>query len=84
LDKKHHWNGSVEGFNHVINYCNFRNKTSYKGQPINIVEGFLVLETRDGEINMPVVDTVEEMYEKFFSHKTQDLSKHTSIGRRIL
>jgi hypothetical protein len=33
-----------DGFKHIINYCNFRHRTSYKNKPIEIVEGFLVLE----------------------------------------
>ena len=34
-----------KGFNHLANCCNFRSKTTWRGQSINIVEGFLVLET---------------------------------------
>ena len=55
-----------DGFNNVMNYCNFRNKSSYHGRPINIVEGFLVLESNNGKISMPPVDTVREMYEKYY------------------
>lgn len=56
-----------EGFNNVTNYCKFRNKPSYRGKPINIVEGFLVLEASNGKVEIPSVDTVEEMYEKYYS-----------------
>ena len=71
-----------KGFNHVANYCNFRKRTSYKGEPIEIVEGFLILESERGriedsadrELKLPAgrirtqdVDTVEEMYEKYYS-----------------
>ena len=38
------------GFDHVRNYCEFRNKTSYKDKPIEIVEGFLVLESNTRQI----------------------------------
>ncbi len=33
-----------KGFDHVVNYCNFRKKEHYRGKPIEIVEGFLVLQ----------------------------------------
>lgn len=56
-----------KGFNDVLNYCNFRNKTECDNQPIDIVEGFLVLETNNyKEYSMPPVDTVGEMYEKYY------------------
>ena len=32
------------GFNHIKNYYKLRNSTQYKGKPIEIIEGFLVLE----------------------------------------
>lgn len=54
------------GFNNVTNYCNFRNKNRYKRKSIEIIEGFLVLESNNGKTScMPSVDTVEEMYEKY-------------------
>ena len=56
-----------EGFNNVINYCNFRNKTVYENKPIEIVEGFLVLESNNGKVRMPSVDTVDEMLRKYYS-----------------
>ena len=55
-----------EGFNHVTNYCNFRNRTEYKGQQIEIVEGFLVLESDNGILNESPVDSVEELFAKFY------------------
>lgn len=56
----------VTGFNHVLNYCNFRNKTEYQGKPIEIVEGFLVLESDDGKLRMPPVDTVKELFAVYY------------------
>ena len=32
------------GSEHISNYCSFRNRTTYNGKPIEIVEGFLVLQ----------------------------------------
>lgn len=54
------------GFNNVKNYITLRSKTSYKNKPIDIVEGFLALESRDGKMLMPPVDTVKEMFDKFY------------------
>lgn len=55
------------GFNNVVNYCNFRNTAQYEGNPIEIVEGFLVLESDNGKNPcMPSVDTVDEMFTKFY------------------
>lgn len=39
------------GCDHIVNYCNLRNKTTHKGKPIEIIEGFLVLQARNGELN---------------------------------
>ena len=58
-----------KGFNHFVNYCNFRNKKMYKNKSIDIVLGFLVLQTDDEQLNLPTVDTVEEMYQMYFSGK---------------
>jgi len=44
------------GFNHIINYCNFRDQkevilqSSSTGKAIEIVEGFLVLESDNGKL----------------------------------
>lgn len=54
------------GFNHVKNYCRFRNRKIYKKKSIEIVEGFLVVEARDHELQFPPVDTIEEMYKKYY------------------
>ena len=56
-----------KGFNHVANYCNFRKRTTYKGNPIEIVEGFLILESQNGKVSMPPINTVEEKYAKYYS-----------------
>lgn len=37
--------------NPIINYCNLRNQKEYQGKPIDIVEGFLVLESDAISIN---------------------------------
>lgn len=55
------------GFNHIVNYCNFRQRTQYKKKQIDIVEGFLVLQTDNKRpITMPEVDNEEEMYETYY------------------
>jgi hypothetical protein len=59
-------NNLCGGFNHIKNYCSLRNSQSYETKPIQIVEGFLVLQTRDGVLKMPNVDTVKELYEKYY------------------
>ena len=66
------------GFNHVVNYCNFRKKCTY---PIEIVEGFLVLESDNGKLRMSSVDTVEEMFAKYYpeSLKAYQKSEHRII-----
>lgn len=64
-----------EGFNHVTNYCNFRNKSEYKGSPIEIVEGFLILQSHDGILNMPSVETVEEMFAKYYPEMLDEYKK---------
>ena len=58
-----------KGFNHFVNYCDFRNKKKYQNKSIDIVLGFLVLQTEDGQLNFPLVETVEEMYQMYFSEK---------------
>lgn len=42
-----------EGDNHVVNYCRFRNKTNYKGKNIEIIEGFLSLESHNEKLRVP-------------------------------
>lgn len=55
-------NVASSGFNHVTNYCMTRNATQYKGQNIDIVEGFLVLQARNGKLDIPLVSTVQELF----------------------
>ena len=50
-----------KGFNHVKNYKEWVNKP-------NIVDSFLVLTTDDGKLNIPTVDTVEELLQKYYLH----------------
>lgn len=57
------------GFNHVTNYCSFRKKTTYKDRPIEIVEGFLALELREGEYEIPRFDTVQEMLDELYPNE---------------
>lgn len=57
---------AAKGFNHLNNYCNFRNKTQYKNKNIDIVEGFLVLETNNGKLEYSEIDTIEELYEQYY------------------
>jgi hypothetical protein len=57
------------GFNHIKNFCKLLNMKSFEKKPIEIIEGFLVLETRDGVYELPIVDTVKEMYDKYYSEK---------------
>jgi hypothetical protein len=54
------------GFNHTNNYCNFRHRKVYKRKKINIVDGFLVLETSNGKFEDIPFDTVEEMMESLY------------------
>lgn len=56
----------IGGFNNVKNYIKLRNMKSYEGEPVEIVEGFLVLEARDDKLIIPPVDTVEEMFAKYY------------------
>ena len=41
-----------EGFDHVKNYDYFKNIKKIGGKTINIVDKFLVLESRDGELSL--------------------------------
>lgn len=51
----------TRGFDHFKNYNKLKNLTEYNKIPINIIEGFLVIESNHNQINMPQFDTVEEM-----------------------
>lgn len=54
------------GFNHIKNYCIFRNKSEYNGSGIEIIEGFLILQSNNGKLNKLSVDTVEELFTKYY------------------
>ncbi len=56
-----------KGFNHVVNYCDFKKRMKAEKYSTEIVEGFLVLESNNGKLSMPPVDTVEEMFSKYYS-----------------
>lgn len=49
------------GFNDIKNYIFCRSLKTINEKKINIVDGFLVLETINGKINYPIFDTSEEM-----------------------
>jgi hypothetical protein len=51
--------GFCKGFNHIKNYKEWVNKP-------NIINSFLVLSTDDGKLNIPTVDTVEELLQKYY------------------
>lgn len=53
-------------FNHVKNYCESKNLTKYRDQNIQIVEGFLVLESFNGKIRSICTDSWSEIYEKYY------------------
>lgn len=58
----------TSGFNCVASYCDFRTKIDNKLKPIEIVEGFLVLESYNGKLRgAHPIETVDEMYQKYYS-----------------
>jgi hypothetical protein len=59
-------NVKTKGFYHINTYCNFRNQTEYKGKPIEIVEGFLAIESTDVSIRISGINTVEELNKLYF------------------
>lgn len=54
------------GFNHVKNYVSARHIEEIEGKRVNIVEGFLVLKSQEGKLNMSPFDTVDEMLLKVY------------------
>ena len=57
------------GFNHIDCFDKLMNMKELDGIPINVVDGFLVLESNNGKLSMPVFDTVDEMlYEHYFKN----------------
>ena len=55
------------GFNHIKNYIKYKNIQQYKGKPVNIVDSFLCLTLDDGILKLPTCDTVEELFDKYYS-----------------
>jgi len=49
------------GFSHIKNYDQLRNMTEYDGKKINIIDSFLVLELRNGILEMPAFETTKEL-----------------------
>jgi hypothetical protein len=50
-----------QGFNHIKNYGKYKNATDINGKDVNIIDSFLVLEMRDGAIEISPYDKVDEM-----------------------
>lgn len=73
-------NIASSGFNHVANYCNFRNCKEYKKERIEIVDGFLVLESNNGKINKASVETVAEMFQKYYPDKYPEYLKNKYLN----
>lgn len=54
------------GFNHIKNYNKYKSITEIGEKKINIIDRFLVLEMRDGTIELPLFDTEEEMFKSLY------------------
>ena len=54
------------GFNHIKNYIKYKNITNYKGKQINIIDSFLHLTLDDGILKMPAVNTVKDLFNKYY------------------
>lgn len=61
--------GFCSDFNHIKNYV--ESKRKFESAGIKIVDGFLVLESNNGKLNMPVFDTVSEMMEELYAVKAE-------------
>ena len=65
MDDKEWYDSSItnvaSGFNHLKNYTTLRSMGEYNGTPIEIVEGFLVLDTDDGKLMLSSIETVEQL-----------------------
>lgn len=70
MDDKEWYDDSItnicEGFNHIENYLCCLNMTSVHGLQIDIIDSFLMLETRDGKLQLSNFDTVNEMMAKLY------------------
>lgn len=62
-----------KGFNHIKNFVACKKKLENQG--IKIIDAFLVLETDHGKYQIPDVDTVEEMFEKYYSDSLDQTSQ---------
>lgn len=49
------------GFNHFACFLKLMNMKVHEGTPINVIDGFLVLESNNGKLNISEFDTVTEM-----------------------
>lgn len=58
--------GFCNGFNHIKNYNKFKKATKVKGKDVNIIDSFLVLETREGKFEISLFDTVDEMMKALY------------------
>ena len=56
-------------FNHIKNYCKLRHLKKYQTRDIEIVEGFLALESLNGKLNYPPFDTVKELQANLYGLK---------------
>ena len=54
------------GFNHIKNYITLKNLNEYQDDKIEIVEGFLVLETEDNKFRISDIEDVQEMFQKYY------------------
>lgn len=55
-----------QGFNHIKNYSKYKNSKDVNGKDVNIIDSFLVLEMRDGAIEISPYDTVDEMMNAYY------------------
>jgi hypothetical protein len=66
----------VGGFHHLKNYKEWQKMTSIHDKPINIVESFLILESKNGKINCSIYGTVDEMFEGLYGVKLSTIKEH--------
>lgn len=56
-----------KGFNHIKNHCILLHNILHKNK-LNIIDSFLCLESINGTMEFPPVDSVVEMYDQYFTH----------------
>jgi hypothetical protein len=66
------------GFNHIKNYCKYKNETVIKDKNINIIDSFLVLEAENNKIRLPMFDEVDEMFLATYHQKLSE-AKSTKL-----